>query len=114
MGCNAIVREAGGVSVVELSGRIALGDGSGVVRETVRDLLNREKKHILLDLGGVSYIDSTGLGELVGSYATVTQRGGQIKLVNAQKRVHDLLLMTKLYTVFEAFTDEPAALASFA
>ena len=113
MGCNVNVKEEGGVSVVELSGRIALGDGSGVVRDAVKGLLARNRTKILLDLSGVNYIDSTALGELVGSYATVTQSGGQIKLAGAQKRVHDLLLITKLYTVFEAFNDRAEAVKSF-
>jgi anti-sigma B factor antagonist len=113
MACRVSVRQVGGISVVELSGRITLGDGSGTVRETVKDLVEKEHKNILLDLGGVNYIDSAGLGELIGSYASVRSRGGEVKLLNTQKKVHDLLQITKLYTVFEVFTDEATALESF-
>ncbi|HUJ22259.1 MAG TPA: STAS domain-containing protein [Bryobacteraceae bacterium] len=113
MGCKANIRQAGGIVIVDLSGRITLGDGSGVVRETVQDMLQEGQKNILLNLGEVSYIDSSGLGELVGAYATVANQGAQIKLLNVQKKVHDLLQVTKLYTVFESFTSETAAVRSF-
>jgi len=113
MGCKANIRQAGGIVIVDLSGRITLGDGSGVVRETVQDMLQEGQKNILLNLGEVSYIDSSGLGELVGAYATAANQGAQIKLLNVQKKVHDLLQVTKLYTVFESFTSETAAVRSF-
>jgi anti-sigma B factor antagonist len=113
MGCKANIRQVGDVVIVDLSGRITFGDGSGIVRETVKDMLNEGQRKILLNLGDVNYIDSPGLGELVGAYAAVTNKGGQIKLLNAQKRVHDLLQLTKLITVFEPFTSETAALRSF-
>jgi anti-sigma B factor antagonist len=113
MACKATVRKVGEVAVVDLSGRITLGDGSGTVRETVRNLTNQGNKYILLNLGEVSYIDSAGLGELVGSYASITNQGGQIKLLNAQGKVRDVLQVTKLYTVFENFTDEAAAIRSY-
>ncbi len=113
MASEANIRQVGDVVIVDLSGRIALGDGSGVVRETVKDLLKEGQKNILLNLGDVSYIDSAGLGELIGAYAKVTSQGGQIKLLNVQRKVDDLLQVTKLYTVFEAFTSETAALRSF-
>ncbi|HZT31398.1 MAG TPA: STAS domain-containing protein [Bryobacteraceae bacterium] len=107
------MREAGGIAVVDLSGRITLGEGSGVVRAAIKDLIAGGQKKMLLNLGDVSYIDSAGLGELVGAYATVSHAGGKIKLLNVQKRVNDLLQVTKLYSIFEFFTDETAALASF-
>lgn len=114
MSTKATVRQAGDVSIVDLSGRITLGEGSGLVRSTIKNLVSAGKKNILLNLKDVSYIDSAGLGEMVGSYATVTNGGGNIKLLHPQAKVHDLLQVTKLYTVFIAFDDEMAALRSFA
>ena len=113
MACQATVRQVGEVTVVDLSGRITLGDGSGTVREKVRELIGKGRRQILLNLAEVSYIDSAGLGELVGAYATMTNQGGQIKLLNAQAKVRDVLQVTKLYTVFENFTDEATGLRSF-
>jgi len=113
MACKATVRHVGEVVVVDLSGRITLGDGSGTVRETVKGLITKGQRQILLNLKEVNYIDSAGLGELVGCYATMTNQGGQIKLLNAQSKVRDVLQVTKLYTVFENFTDEAGALNSF-
>jgi anti-sigma B factor antagonist len=113
MSVKANVRESGSVSIVDLAGRITLGEGSGTVRSTIKSLVNSGKKNILLNLADVTYMDSAGLGELVGSYATVTSLGGSIKLLNAQGKVSDLLAVTKLYTVFVAFSDEAAAVASF-
>ena len=113
MASKANIRQVGDVVIADLSGRIALGDGSGIVRETVKDLLKEGQRKILLNLGDVTYIDSAGLGELVGAYATVTNQSGQIKLLNVQKKVDDLLQLTKLYTVFESFTNETAAVRSF-
>jgi anti-sigma B factor antagonist len=113
MPCKASIRQVGDVAIVDLSGRITLGDGAGIVRETVKDMLKGGQKNLLLNLGDVSYIDSSGLGELVSAYATGASQGAQIKLLNVQKRVHDLIQLTKLYSVFEAFTSETAALQSF-
>lgn len=107
------VRVVGGVTVVDLSGRITLGEGSGVLRDTVRELLSKGQKNVLLNLGNVSYIDSSGLGELVSSYTTAANQGAKVKLVNVQKKVHDLLQITKLYTVFESFDNESAGIGSF-
>ena len=107
------IREVDGVSIVFLSGHITLGEGSGVLRETVRELLGKGQKKILLNLEGVSYIDSSGLGELVSSYTTAANQGAKVKLLNVQKKVNDLLQITKLYTVFDSFTDEVAAVMSF-
>jgi anti-sigma B factor antagonist len=113
MASKANIRQVGDVMIMDLSGRIALGDGSGALREAVKDMLKEGQRKILLNLGDVGYIDSAGLGELVGAYATVTNQGGEIKLLNVQRRVDDLLQVTKLYTVFESFTSENAALHSF-
>ena len=114
MACKATVRQVGEIAVIDLSGRITLGDGSGTVRDAVKDLITKGHRQILLNLKDVSYIDSAGLGELVGSYATMTHQGGQIKLLNAQNKVRDVLQVTKLYTVFENFNDEASAVRSFA
>ena len=114
MSLKAEVRQAGDVSVVDLAGRITLGEGSGLVRSTIKELVASGRKNILLNLKNVTYLDSAGLGEVVGAYATVTNAGGNIKLLHPQAKVHDLLQVTKLYTVFAAFDDEPEAIRSFA
>jgi len=106
-------RQVGKVAVVDMSGRITLGEASGSLRGMIKELIGEGQKNILLNLGEVSHIDSAGLGELVGGYATVRNQGGQLKLLNLQKKVDELLQVTKLYTVFEAFTDEAAAIRSF-
>lgn len=107
------VRESNGVTVVDLSGRITLGEGSAFLRNMLRDLLASGQKKILLNLGDVSYIDSSGIGELVSGYTTARSHGGELKLLHLTKRVHDLLQITKLYTVFDVHSDERSALASF-
>ncbi len=99
--------------MVDVSGRITLGEGSATLRETVRDLLNRGQKKILLNLGDVTYIDSSGIGELVSGFTTVTNQGGQLKLLSLTKKVHDLLQITKLYTVFDVHDEETSAIRSF-
>jgi anti-sigma B factor antagonist len=114
MSLKAVVRPTGDVSIVDLSGRVTLGEGSGLVRNTIKELVNSGRKNILLNLKDVTYIDSAGLGEMVGAYATVTNMGGNIKLLHPQSKVHDLLQVTKLYTVFIAFDDEAEAMRSFA
>jgi len=110
---KASTRLVDGVTIVDLSGRITLGEGSSTLRETVRDLVSKGQKSILLNLGDVTYIDSSGIGELVSSFTSVSNQGGRLKLLNLQKKVHDLLQITKLYTVFEVHTDEAAAVRSF-
>jgi anti-sigma B factor antagonist len=113
MSFKAAVRQSGDIAIVDLSGRITLGEASGLVRSTIKDILKDGRKNILLNLENVTYIDSAGLGELVGSYASVTSAGGAIKLLNAQGKVTEVLAVTKLYTVFESFSDEAKALRSF-
>jgi anti-sigma B factor antagonist len=113
MSLKAEVRRVGDVAIIDLAGRITLGEGSGLVRSTIKDLVNSGQKKIVVNLQNVSYIDSAGLGELVGAYATVTNTAGSIKLLHPQNKVHDLLQVTKLYTVFIAFDDEAEALRSF-
>ena len=107
-------RQVDGITIMDCSGRITLGEGSVQLRDAVRDLLSKGSKQILLNLGDVTYIDSSGIGELVSGYTTVSNSGGQLKLLNLNKRVKDLLQITKLYTVFEVFEDEAAAIRSFA
>lgn len=107
------VRQVDGVAVVDLGGRITLGEASGTLRETIKDLLAHGQKDILLNLAEVTYIDSSGLGEFVGGYATVASRGGRLKLLSLQNRIYELMQITKLYTVFETFTDEAKAIRSF-
>ena len=114
MSSKADVRQVGNVAIVDLAGKITLGEGCGLVRGTIKELANDGNRNILLNLRNVTYVDSAGLGELVGSYATITNLGGQIKLLHAQGKVKDLLAVTKLYTVFVTFDDEAVALRSFA
>ena len=107
-------RQVGDVTVVDVSGRITLGEGSSNLRESIRDLVTKGNKKILLNLSDVSYIDSSGIGELVSGFTSVANAGGQLKLIHLTKRVKDLLQITKLYTVFEVFEDESGAVRSFA
>ncbi len=106
-------RQVGDVTVMDAAGRITLGEGASAFRNAIRDLVAKGNKKVLLNLGEVSYIDSSGIGELVSGFTTVTNSGGQLKLVGLSKRVKDLLQITKLYTVFEAFDDETEAVRSF-
>ena len=113
MSFKATAREINGVTVVDLSGRITLGEGSAMLREMVRDLLNKGQRKIVLNLGDVNYIDSSGIGELVSGFTAVKNQGGELKLLNLTKKVHDLLQITKLYTVFDVHSDETSVLDSF-
>ena len=106
-------RQVGGVSVVDVAGRITLGEGSSALRDTLRDMVAKNNKKILLNLGDVSYIDSSGIGELVSGFTSVTNSGGQLKLLGLSKRVKDLLQITKLYTVFDVHEEEGSAIRSF-
>jgi anti-sigma B factor antagonist len=106
-------REVDGVTVLDLSGRITLGEGSVQLRDAIRDLIGKGQRNILLDVGEVSYIDSSGLGELVSAYTTARNQGAKLKLLKLTKKVHDLLQLTKLYTVFDIYDDEASAIASF-
>jgi len=106
-------RQVGDVTVIDAAGRITLGEGSSSFRDTIRDLVAKGNKKILLNLAEVTYIDSSGIGELVSAFTTVTNQGGQLKLLSLGKRVQDLLQITKLYTVFEVLDDEAAAVRSF-
>jgi len=106
-------RTIGDIRVLDCSGKITLGEGTMTVRNTVRDILKSDGKKIILNLGDVNYIDSSGIGELVSTYTTVTNSGGQLILLNLTKKIHELLAITKLLTVFQVFENEQAALASF-
>ncbi|HEV8048376.1 MAG TPA: STAS domain-containing protein [Terriglobales bacterium] len=113
MTMKSTTRQVDGVSIVDCSGRITLGEGSVILRDTVRELLSKGQKKILLNLGEVSYIDSSGIGELVSAFTTVRNQGGELKLLNLTKKVHDLLQITKLYTVFDVRDDEAGAVKAF-
>jgi len=106
-------RQVDGVAVVDLNGRIVLGEATTTLREALQNLVSQGQKKILLNLSEVSYIDSSGLGALVSGYTTITSQSGQLKLLNLTAKVKDLLQITKLLTVFEVFTDEAAAVRSF-
>src|SRR5262245_49731993 len=106
-------RVVGGVSILDLAGKVVLGEGDLQVKERIKDLLSDGQRRILLNLAEVTYIDSAGLGSLISSYTTVKREGGSLKLVNLTKRIQDLLAITKLITVFETFENEPEALASY-
>ena len=114
MSVKLTTRQVGDVTVVDAAGRITLGDGATTFRDTVRDLSAAGHKKMLLNLAEVSYIDSSGIGEMVSAFTTVTNQGGQMKLLNLTKRVKDLLQITKLYTVFDVYDDEPEAVRKFA
>lgn len=113
MALRATYRDAGPVTVVDLSGRITLGDSSALLRKTIRGLLQDERKKILLNLADVDYIDSSGIGELVSGFTAVKNQSGELKLLQLTKKVRDLLQITKLYTVFDIYTDEHTAIRSF-
>jgi len=114
MSLNINIRETPDAVILDLTGQITLGESLVNLRDAIREALGTDRKNVLLNLAGVTYIDSSGLGQLVGSFATVANNGGQLKLLNLQKRVQDLMQVTKLLTVFEAYNSEPVALKSFA
>jgi anti-sigma B factor antagonist len=113
MDLRATYRDAGVVTVVDIGGRITLGEGSALLRKTIRELLDDNRTKIVLNLADVNYIDSSGIGELVTAFTTVKNRGGNLKLLHLTKKVHDLLQLTKLFTVFDVYSDENSALGSF-
>ena len=113
MNLKTKTRHVDGITVVDVSGRITLGEETQLLRETVQSLLGRGQKEILLNLAEVSFIDSAGLGELVSAFTSVRNRDGDLKLLKLTTRVHDLLQITKLYTVFDISDDEAAAIQSF-
>ena len=110
---KANTRRVEGVNIIDLSGRITIGEGTVILRDAVRALQQKNERHILLNLAEVSYIDSSGIGELVSSFTTSRNQGGKLRLLHLTKKVHDLLSITKLLTVFEVFDDEAKAIQSF-
>ena len=110
---NIRERQAGDVTVLDLEGKITIGEGSVSLRTAIRRLIEEGKKKILLNLAGVGYVDSSGIGELVSSYTTINREGGQLKLLKLTQKIKDLLTITKLLTVFDVYDDESQALNSF-
>ena len=110
---KATVRQVDSVTVIDMSGRITLGEGCTQLRELIRELMGKGQNRLLLNLADVTYIDSSGIGELVSGFTTVSNQGGQLKLLNLTKKVHDLLQITKLYTVFDVHDDEAKAISAF-
>ncbi|REJ75495.1 MAG: anti-sigma factor antagonist [Acidobacteria bacterium] len=110
---NISERQAGDVTVLDMSGKVTIGEGSVALRNTIRRLLGEGKKKILLNLSDVGYIDSSGIGELVSSYTAVNKESGSLKLLNLTQKIQDLLAITKLLTVFDTYEDESEALASY-
>ncbi|HEV2859489.1 MAG TPA: STAS domain-containing protein [Pyrinomonadaceae bacterium] len=110
---NIKERQAGDVTILDMDGKITIGDGNVALRSAIRRLIEEGKKKILLNLGGVGYVDSSGIGELVSSYTTIQREGGQLKLLNLTQKIQDLLGITKLLTVFDTYDEESKALNSF-
>lgn len=106
-------REVKGIVVIDLSGRLTMGEPCAAIREEVHDQIRHGFRRILLNLGDVTYIDSAGLGELTAAYTSVKNREGELKLVNLTKRMHELMQITKLYTVLDVYDDENEAISSF-
>src|ERR1700759_3499941 len=113
MSFKSVTRDVGGVAVIDMDGRITLGEGTGLLRDLVREKIDAGHKKILMNMAGINYIDSTGLGELVGVYRQGKNQGGELKLLTLNKKVSDLLQITKLYTVFDIHNDEAQAVSSF-
>ena len=106
-------RESGRVTILDLAGKVTLGDGDTLLKDKLHSLLHQGKKDVLLNLGQVSYVDSAGLGAIVSAYTTMTREGGNLKLSNVTKKLQDLLSITKLLTVFETFDNEDEAVRSY-
>lgn len=113
MGLKGTARDVGTVIVVDFSGTITLGEGSAVLRGMLRELIAKGHRKIILNLGDVTYIDSSGIGELVGAFISMRNQQGELKLLNLTKKVQDLIQITKLYTVFDVPPDEASAVRSF-
>jgi anti-sigma B factor antagonist len=113
MSMKVVIRQVDGITILDLSGRITLGEGSITLRDSIHEVLAKGSKKILLNLGDTSYIDSSGIGELVSAFTSVKNAGGELKLLNLTKKVHDLLQITKLYTVFDIWDNEASAIAAF-
>jgi len=110
---NVSERQAGDITILDMNGKVTIGEGSVALRSAIRRLLGEGKKKILLNLGNVGYVDSSGIGELVSSFTAVNKEGGSLKLLNLTQKIQDLLAITKLLTVFDVFDSEADALSSF-
>ena len=110
---RASTRQVNGITILDLSGHITLGEGSMLLRDTIKQLAAQGQKQILLNLGEVNYIDSSGIGELVSAFTSMRSQGGELKLLNLTRKVHDLLQVTKLHMVFDIRDDEAAAIQAF-
>ena len=110
---NITERQAGDVTILDMDGKVTIGEGSVALRTTIRKLLGEGKKKILLNLGSVGYVDSSGIGELVSSYSAVNKEGGSLRLLNLTQKIQDLLAITKLLTVFDVYESESEALSSY-
>jgi len=106
-------RQAGDVTILDLSGEVRIGEGAVALRDSIRNLADQGKNKVLLNLAGVKYMDSTGVGELIANYTTITRQGGQLKLLSLTEKIQNLLVITKLLTVFDAYDNEAEALKSF-
>lgn len=106
-------RQAGDVTILDMNGSIRIGEGAIALRDEVRKLVGQGKKKVLLNLGGVGYMDSSGVGELIANYTTLSRDGGQLKLLNLTEKIQNLLVITKLLTVFDTYDNEAEALSSF-
>ena len=106
-------RQAGDVTILDMTGDVRIGEGAISLRDSIRTLADQGKKKVLLNLAGVKYMDSTGVGELIANYTTITRQGGQLKLLNLTDRIQNLLVITKLLTVFDSYDNEAEALKSF-
>lgn len=113
MSVSIQVRQVGDVTIMSCTGQITLGEATSAFRNTIRDILTKGTRKLLIDLGKVTYLDSAGIGELVGSYSSASRTGATMKLVHLPKKIHDLLQITKLITVFQVFEDEAEAVRSF-
>jgi anti-sigma B factor antagonist len=113
MSFKAELRHVGDVAILDLAGRLTIGESAGALRSQVKELVHQGEKKVLLNLKDVSYVDSAGLGEMIAAFASVTNAGGQIKLLHTQAKIHDLLQVTKLITVFADYSDEAQAIQSF-
>ena len=113
MSVKLTTRQVNEVTVIDVSGRITLGEGSSLLRDELRSLIGSNRRKILLNLADVSYVDSSGIGQLVAAFTTVSSQGGQLKLLNLTKRLKELLQLTKVISIFEVFDDEKKAVATF-
>jgi len=113
MSAFASIRHVGNVAIIDLAGRITLNEGAGSIRSAVQGVVDDGHQNIILNMSEVTYIDSAGLGEMSSAYITVSRLGGRLKLLNPQSKVHGMLQVTRLYTIFVTFADESTALASF-